>query len=72
MVRRARSKTTTAASPLAKFALALIGCVVALAIAELAVRLLHLGPDTNVVFADNFRLSDDPRLQYELIPGSAD
>ncbi|HEY2734583.1 MAG TPA: SGNH/GDSL hydrolase family protein [Polyangiales bacterium] len=67
-----RSKSVSVASPCAKLALALFGCILALAIAELTVRLLHLGPDTNVVFADNFKLSDDRRLQYELVPGSVD
>jgi hypothetical protein len=55
-----------------KLALVLFGCVLALGLCELAVRVLHLGPDTNVVFADNYRLSADPRLAYELVPGSAD
>jgi hypothetical protein len=36
------------------------------------VRALHLGPNTNVVFSGIFRLSDDPVLQYELLPGAVD
>jgi lysophospholipase L1-like esterase len=46
--------------------------VLALALCEIAARVLQLGPDTNVVYASNYRLSNDPKLAYELIPGSAD
>jgi lysophospholipase L1-like esterase len=82
MARIARPhKTETAASPARartgpsgwiKLALAVFGCVMALALSEIAVRVLRLGPDTNIVFADNYRLSADPRLAYELVPGSVD
>jgi hypothetical protein len=56
----------------AKLALLSFGCVVACVFAEVAVRVLHLGPHSNVVFRDNYRLSADPALQYELVPGSVD
>jgi hypothetical protein len=55
-----------------KLALTSFGCVLALALCEIAARVLQLGPDTNVVYAGNYRLSKDAKLAYELIPGSAD
>jgi hypothetical protein len=55
-----------------KLALLGFGLVMSFGIAEGVVRVFRLGPDTNVVYRDNYRLSDNPRLQYELIPGSKD
>jgi GDSL-like Lipase/Acylhydrolase family len=73
MVRPERPPLTAAHPRVAsKLALLLFGCVLALGLCEALVRVLRLGPETNVVFAENLRLSDDPQLQYELIPGSLD
>jgi hypothetical protein len=55
-----------------KLALLGFGLVMSFGIGEAVVRIFRLGPNTNVVYRDNYRLSDNPRLQYELIPGSRD
>ena len=43
-----------------------------LAIAEIAVRTFDLGPTIRPVFRENFRLSANPGLGYELVPRSPD
>lgn len=40
--------------------------------AELLVRVLGVGPEVFVVYSDMFRMSDDPALSYELVPGAPD
>ena len=39
---------------------------------EIAVRVFGIGPDISAVHSQNFRLSDNPVLRYELVPGSPD
>jgi hypothetical protein len=56
----------------ARLGLVGFGLLVGLLACEAAVRLFGLGPATNVVLHDNFRLSSDPTLRYELVPGSVD
>lgn len=56
----------------ARFVLLAIGTCVALVVCEVLVRVLDLGPSTNVVFRGLFRLSEDAALQYELVPGAPD
>lgn len=48
------------------------GTLSGLAVAELAVRAFDIGPRLNVVYRRSFRLSDNPVLKYELMPGSKD
>jgi hypothetical protein len=55
-----------------KLAFAALGCALALGMGELVVRVLGLAPNTNVIFRENYRLSEDPQLGYELVPGSRD
>jgi hypothetical protein len=55
-----------------RLSLLAIGTCVALVLCEALVRVLDLGPSTNVVFRSVFQLSDDARLQYELVPGAKD
>lgn len=43
-----------------------------LAAAEILVRVLGVGPEFYVVYAENYRFSEDPALGYELVPGSRD
>lgn len=52
--------------------LALASLALALAVAEAVVRTLGVGPVVAVVHANNFVLSDNPVLRYELRPGSED
>ena len=52
--------------------LALASVAVALAAAEGAVRVFEIGPEISAVYRENYRLSDDPVLRYELVPGSPD
>lgn len=56
----------------ARVLLTLFGIFAGLVIGELAVRLFGLGPDVNVIYRHNYRLSENPVLQYELLPGSRD
>jgi len=49
-----------------------VGLLVGLTLAELTVRLLGIGPEMYVVHGDQFRISDDPVLQYDLLPGAGD
>ena len=48
------------------------GILAGLGLGEAAVRILGAAPGTNVVYRENYRLSRDPALQYELVPGSRD
>jgi lysophospholipase L1-like esterase len=52
--------------------LALGSLIVSLVLAEALVRVFELGPEINPVYRENFRLSENPRLGYELVPGSRD
>lgn len=54
------------------WALAGISFAAALVGAEAAVRAFDLGPEVSPVFRENYRLSDNPALRYELVPGSPD
>lgn len=45
---------------------------IALGLAEAVVRVFGLGPGDAIVFQANYRLSANPILEYELVPGSAD
>jgi len=47
-----------------------VASVLALVAGEVIVRLLDVGPEIIPVYAENFRLSDNPELRYELVPGS--
>jgi lysophospholipase L1-like esterase len=57
---------------LALFKLIAVGGATALilVIGEIAVRVFDLGPEIVPIYAENFRLSSDPELGYELVPGS--
>lgn len=52
--------------------LALASVALALAAAEGVVRVFEIGPEISAVYRENYRLSDDPVLRYELVPGSPD
>jgi lysophospholipase L1-like esterase len=52
--------------------LLLLSSAIALSLAELSVRVFDLGPEIAPVYEENFRLSDDPVLRYELAPESPD
>lgn len=52
--------------------LVVFGVLAGLGLGEIALRLLGAGPGPNVVYKENYRLSRDPTLQYELVPGSRD
>lgn len=39
---------------------------------EIAVRLLGIGPEFHVIYRENFQLSDNSVIGYELVPGSPD
>ncbi len=47
-----------------------VASLLALVAGELIVRLLNVGPEIIPVYAENFKLSDNPGLRYELVPGS--
>jgi len=51
---------------------AIMGIVVALVISEVTVRWLEINPSRNIIYRYNYRLSDNPILDYELVPGSPD
>jgi len=46
------------------------GLFAGLVLAELMVRLLGVGPEMFAVHFETFRISDDPVLEYELVPGA--
>ena len=50
--------------------LVLGGTLVALVIGEIVVRVGGFGPDVHPVYANLFRLSDDPLLRYSLVPNT--
>jgi lysophospholipase L1-like esterase len=52
--------------------LAVASLALALAAAEGVVRVFEIGPEISAVYRENYRLSDDPVLRYELVPGSPD
>ncbi len=52
-----------------KTALLLAGIAAGLLIAEIAVRALGVAPQVAILDTGRFRLSDDPRIGYEPIPG---
>jgi len=51
-------------------AAAALGTVAALGLLEAVVRLLDIGPDVNPVFRSSYRLSENPVLAYEHVPGA--
>ncbi len=53
-----------------KIALLLVATVGSLALAEIIVRLLGIGPTFQVVYREIHQLSDNPVLKYELRPGA--
>lgn len=55
-----------------KLVLLVVAAAVALLGAELAVRLFDIGPEIAAVWSGNHRLSANPALRYELLPGSPD
>lgn len=55
-----------------KLLLACISILLAFGAAELVVRIFNLGPEIAPVYWDNYRLSGNGRLEYELVPGSKD
>ena len=63
---------TNRSERLARLALACASTVVALGVGEVAVRVLGLGPEIHAVYRENYRLSADSKLGYELVPGSRD
>ena len=46
------------------------GTVIGLLIGELGIRLFDIGPQFTPIWAGNYRLSENPILRYELVPGS--
>ncbi|MEM7199948.1 MAG: SGNH/GDSL hydrolase family protein [Planctomycetota bacterium] len=59
-------------SLLARLALAATATVACLLLAEIVVRTLALDTRITPVFQENYRLSANPALRYELVPGSRD
>ncbi len=47
-----------------------LGAVTAFALLEIAVRVLDVGPDVYPVYRSTYRLSEDPDLIYEHVPGA--
>lgn len=52
-----------------KTVLVLAGIAISFVIAEIAVRVLGIAPSVAILDTGRFRLSDDPRIGYEPIPG---
>jgi hypothetical protein len=48
------------------------GVLLGAAAVEACLVLFNVGPQLNVVYGENYRLSDNPVLRYELVPGSPD
>ncbi len=55
-----------------KVMLVVVSVVFALAVGELVLRTFDLGPEVYAVSYDNYRLSENPVLGYELLPESPD
>lgn len=49
-----------------------IATVTCLLLAEIALRVFHVGPEISVVRKGRYRVSSNPVLRYELSPGYAD
>ena len=56
----------------ARVGLILFGTVIGLLACEIIVRVANIQPRIHVLYRKNFRLSENPVLQYELQPGSPD
>jgi lysophospholipase L1-like esterase len=56
----------------AKASLVLVGLVLGLLVAEGIARMAGFDPGIHVIYRENFRLSENPRLRYELQPLSKD
>ena len=56
--------------PLARITLVLAGLLLGLVAGEIVVRLFDLGPRFQVVFSENYEISDNATLGYVLKPGS--
>lgn len=61
-------KRATTRSPLP---LLVASMVLSLVLAEIIVRITGVGPSIQVVFEENYQLSDNPLLEYELRPNSS-
>jgi len=68
----AQTRSARATPLAAKLGLALFVTLLSLALGEAIVRVFDLGPQVNAVSKDNYRLSRNPVLQYELAPQSSD
>jgi hypothetical protein len=68
----AASHTISGVRSFFRIALIAIGVVVALAISELALRILDVSPTFQVIFRESIQPSDNPVLGYELRPGAPD
>jgi hypothetical protein len=68
----AASRTISGVRSFFKLALIAAGIVVALAISELALRILDVSPRFQVIFRESIQPSDHPVLGYELRPGAPD
>jgi len=55
-----------------RVASAVLGVLGALIATEMLLAVFDVGPKLNVIYQENFRLSDDPALGYEWVPGSPD
>ena len=51
---------------------ALIGVAIGTVAVEVFLEIFDIGPELNVVYRENYRLSSNPVLWYELVPGSPD
>jgi lysophospholipase L1-like esterase len=52
-------------------ALLIASIAVSLGVAEVVLRAFDLGPSIQIIFEENYQLSDNPILEYELRPGSS-
>ena len=68
----AASRTISGVRSFFKIALIATSVVIALAISELAVRILGVSPTFQVIFRESIQPSDNPVLGYELRPGAPD
>jgi lysophospholipase L1-like esterase len=67
-----RAQTERSQPRFRRWLLALAAVLLTLAVGEVAVRLLGLGPEISPIYQENFQLSENATLQYELVPGSKD